>query len=77
MAAKPFAHYLIQVYGGTQPFTHGPYKNVWTRETRAKRMFREEIKDEDSLFWLDVLEDGHISIGSFSNAFAEEARGAS
>jgi len=64
-------YYLIEVYGGVEPFTQGPYQTEDERDGVA-RQIHETQDEDDSLFWADVEEAGKLTVGSYSAGFFEQ-----
>ena len=66
------AYYLIEVRGGVEPFSRGPFREEERRDDAAKIIHRTQ-KEYDSLFWADVDEEGGLIVGSYNgNFFWEE-----
>ena len=65
-------YYLIDVHGGVEPIVRGPFREQGERDDAAKMIHRSQ-KEDDSLFWADVDEDGGLIVGSYiANFFREE-----
>jgi len=61
-------YYLIEVHGGVEPYTRGPFKAEEERDAAAKSIHRKQRMD-DSLFWADVDEEGGLIVGSYMAGF--------
>ena len=61
-------YYLIEVQGGIEPFTRGPFQDEHERDVRAKSIHK-ALSLDDSLFWADVDEAGDLIVGSYTAGF--------
>jgi hypothetical protein len=61
-------YYLIEVEGGVEAFTEGPFETEKVRDRMAK-LIRPTQEDDDSLFWADVDERGALTVGSYKARF--------
>lgn len=68
-------YYLMEVYGGVEPFTRGPFEEEEERDGAAKIIHKKQRVD-DSLFWADVDEEGGLIVGAYiAGFFWEEYEG--
>jgi hypothetical protein len=61
-------YYLIEVQGGIEPLTRGPFQDEHERDVRAKSIHK-ALSLDDSLFWADVDEAGGLIVGSYIAGF--------
>ncbi len=64
-------YYLIEVQGGIEPLTRGPFQDEHKRDVRAKSIHK-ALSLDDSLFWADVDEAGGLIVGSYTAGFFSE-----
>jgi hypothetical protein len=64
-------YYLIEVRGGIEPVTRGPFQDECERDDSAKD-FHKALGLDDSLFWADVEEAGRLIVGSYTGGFFSE-----
>jgi hypothetical protein len=64
-------HYLVEVQGGIEPVTRGPFQDEHERDERAKD-FHKVLGPDGSLFWADVDEAGRLIVGSYAGGFFSE-----
>lgn len=64
-------YYLIEVQGGIEPLTRGPFQDEHERDDRAKSIHK-ALRLDDSLFWADVDEAGDLIVGSYTAGFFYE-----
>jgi len=62
------AYYLIEVQGGTEPITRGPFQDEHERDDKAKSIHK-ALRVDDSLFWADVDEARGLILGSYNAGF--------
>lgn len=65
-------HYLIPVTGDVEPSLIGPF-DTSAQQIMAAQKTHAEQEEEDSLFWLDIAEDGTPQVGAFDPLAFEEA----
>ena len=61
-------YYLIEVEGGVEAFTEGPFETEKQRDRMAK-LIRATQEEDDGLFWADVDKRGALTVGSYRAAF--------
>jgi len=64
-------YYLIEVQGGIEPLTRGPFQDEHERDDTAKD-FHKALGLDDCLFWADVDEAGGLIVGSYTGGFFSE-----
>lgn len=57
-------YYLIEVEGGVEAFTEGPFETEKQRDRMAK-LIRATQEEDDSLFWAEVDERGSLTVGHY------------
>jgi hypothetical protein len=62
------AYFLIEIQGGIEPLTRGPFRDEHERDDRAKN-YHKALGLDDSLFWADVDEAGGLIVGSYTAGF--------
>lgn len=65
---KP-AYYVLPVFGGVEPDLIGPYDTEELRDAESRRHRREDQRDDDGLFGLDIDEHGVPSVFSYTSHF--------
>lgn len=61
-------YYLIEVEGGIEPFTQGPFETENERDEIAKEIHA-AMGEDDCLFWADVDDRGVLTVGSYMAGF--------
>lgn len=61
-------YYLIEVEGGIEPFTQGPFETENERDEIAKEIHA-AIGEDDCLFWADVDDRGVLTVGPYMAGF--------
>lgn len=64
-------YYLIEIQGGIEPLTRGPFQDEHERDVRA-RSFHKALGLDDSPLWADVDEAGSLIVGSYTAGFFRE-----
>jgi len=65
--------YVLHVLGDVDPRLVGPYYTAKGRDNKAKALRNDG--GDDGVFWLNVSEQGAVTVGSFSGGFMEGIRG--
>ena len=67
-------HYLIVVWGGTEPQLCGPFANEEARDQEARDQQKADPNHYNTLVWLDADEvnpdwENRLTAGAFTNVF--------
>lgn len=71
MATKKY--FVLRVIGGVEPEVVGPFKTIKARDTKARTLSNRDA--EDGVFWMNVTNDGKVTVGSYSGGYMEGIRG--
>ena len=61
-------YYRVEVHGGPEPHSWGPFREEKDRDDIAKIIHRAQ-KEDDSLFWANVNEERGLVVGSYLASF--------